>query len=244
LADVFTTHGSNYIHGYSKPKNVSHAGFDDKILVQTNPEQLRANFKEAVNQRSALAKRDNTSLVLIVSGPVTAEQDIIFDVSITDRSSHVLNMTAADIRKAVVPGVPVIFITPAVFSGGWLVNLCLTGNKPQGISLTDEIIKKWLAQHCATSFASDLLEAFTVRVSPLLTDEERRAIRHPGRLMPVNATVQAKLLHYELAAQIQQYLSQKFAVHGFSHEFVFEDAHYHWNRQAGTPDPASFWPKH
>jgi hypothetical protein len=54
---VFAAHGKNYIHGFTKAKDVTAAGDDEKILVQSNAEQLLLDFKHAVKQRSETAKK-------------------------------------------------------------------------------------------------------------------------------------------------------------------------------------------
>jgi hypothetical protein len=212
--------------------------------VQSDPLQLLLDVKQAITQRSEIAKSEGTSIVLIVCSPATAEQDVVFDIDFNDSSVLPIVLTADEIREVTAPGVPIILVTPAIFSGGWLVNLSLHGSSPHGLIINDDVAACLLAQHCAGGFTSDLISAYTTSATPLLTEDERNSIKYPDHLMPINPSITQQLTHNAVQQEIQQALCHRFAGHGLTHEFVFEDGQHRWNKQTGNPDVTTFWPKH
>lgn len=110
--------------------------------VHSTLDQLHTTVVKEIRERSKLALKNNTALVILGMGLSNASQDLIVgsfnQVIYKERLSRVAGNQA-----------PVILVTPAPFSGGWQVNAEL-GKKYEAIS--DDARKKYMAMLCKSSF--------------------------------------------------------------------------------------------
>lgn len=212
-------------------KNVSGAVGDNPdvpnapVELYASPEDLKTAFGKQIRDKFQTAKDDNSALVIFASGRCDASQTIHIDL---DTHVSVSQQAILDFAGVGPEGsdIPIVLITPAVFSGGWLVNPHI-GRKA---TISDGKALDLWAKHCGGFFmtwADDLLT--TGDTCPLLTADEQKAA--PSDLTPLKISLRP--LKDEFRAEIQRLLQCQLSKFTTIHSFDTSDS--------STDDWETYW---
>ena len=217
IEQAIEEHSCTYKH---TGKDVT-AAKDTNIAVIPQTNQLIDRFIDQIRIRAVKARYYKTTLVILAFGPVTPEQDLCFGL---EEDSFI---NTHQLRQAILAGeefdIPVILLTPSVFTSGWAVNPVLCGSSHFAAKRNVKLI----SLSCGSVFAADLTHKFTERTTPLLKDSERAKIPYDD-LMPIYPSNEQRQLRDTLHTSIHQTLIQRVPQLAPGHFFDFSAKHDAW----------------
>ncbi|KAI0010907.1 hypothetical protein F4779DRAFT_575948 [Xylariaceae sp. FL0662B] len=198
----------------------------DHIQVEPSPEILMTDFITTVTDKCHTARSRGYPLIIIICGPTTVEQDVIFG-----KPDSKFRLTSSQVRNLIGDDIETIFITPALFSAGWQVNphFCRPAVAPVRASHVSLLAKQF-----GGIFAKDLVESFLGWKCPLLkvdlVDREEIEERFPG---PAKPSTQQQETIEALRIKVHSALAARLSLEHGDHSFCFDTERDDWKNLVG-----------
>ncbi|ETS78473.1 hypothetical protein PFICI_10535 [Pestalotiopsis fici W106-1] len=191
-------------------RDVSPAVLDSNrpIIVERNVHALHGIFMKNLAEKAEMVRKDDSSLVVIVCGLTSLEQDILLE-----KNRHIVTtITSGAITAVASLDVRVVLVSPSITSVGWQVNPCL--GRPITVS-TEAKLNALMGHQCGAVFGSELAKRFLSESSPALTDQTANKLT-----IPLMKTDELLAIESKLHARIYACLSGRF-ISAKGHEFRF-----------------------
>ncbi|KAK3996896.1 hypothetical protein QBC44DRAFT_230666, partial [Cladorrhinum sp. PSN332] len=209
---------------------------DHIVQISDTSKAVEDDLLEHIRLRARAANERKSTLVLMFFTPITSDQDICLDFQ-GEKIYLTTSKICDTIRKAVGhSNLPVVFMTPAPFTTGWMCRPALMGP----LACTTDQAMTMIAKSCGSAFADGFMKRLIVKDTPLLSAEERKKAPYEI-LMPTSATAEQRELLHEFQERVYRSLKRKLSLLALDYTMRFEgfDA---WEEYAArTGRPLSFW---
>jgi hypothetical protein len=216
-----TKHGYTHSGRRLDPSNQSH---DVPIVIEPSASKLAAKIISQIFAKAQLAKDNGESLIIIVCGPTTLEQDICLG------DDYKASVTSEQISAVIDTDIDVTFVTPSITSAGWQVNPSFKskhGTLSVALRSPSASPIDFMARQCGAIFASKII--------PYLSDSESPLIDHladPSEF-PLVMTEDQKQARASLEIGIYSLLARRMINGNGNHTFSFETETDQWEDLLG-----------
>ncbi|KAI1161657.1 hypothetical protein F5B18DRAFT_425866 [Nemania serpens] len=203
---------------------------EDNIQVEASAESLKEKLILAVKQKLKIARKGEYSLLLIICGRTSPEQDIYFG-----KPDIHHRYTMKDLRCELgdsINHVDATVVTPSLFSAGWHVNTSfgrlnstdLSGNRAE-----------FLARQSGGLFARDIAQIFLGWKCPALDEDKvdhliRTSEMFPG---PLRQSDEVEALTSQIRTKIHSHLIGGISSFPMNHSFSFDKSKDEWEILVG-----------
>ncbi|KAK8102756.1 hypothetical protein PG984_015902 [Apiospora sp. TS-2023a] len=197
------------------------------IVFESDVEKIQTRFLHEIGKKSITAAELKSSMLVIICGRTTLEQDVYldnYDVVITSKQTG----AAMDERTEVT------VITPSLTSAGWQMNPFFNKNKAS-VPDPDKKPIDFLARQCGGIFSQSIADQFLGWESPFIdnkkVDPSKKDLEaHPGPAMPDSEQMKVR---NEFSNKIHALLASRLFPDHYDHSFSFDPKKDTWTQLIG-----------
>ncbi|KAK8068009.1 hypothetical protein PG996_007121 [Apiospora saccharicola] len=198
------------------------------IVFESDVEKIQTRFLHEIGKKSITAAELKSSMLVIICGRTTLEQDVYldnYDVVITSRQTG----AAMDERTEVT------MVTPSLTSAGWQMNPFFNKNKAS-VPDPDKKPIDFLARQCGGIFSRSITDQFLGWESPFINnnkvDPSKKDLEaHPGPAMPDPEQMKVRI---EFSNKIHALLASRLFPDHNDHSFSFDPERDTWDHLIGN----------